>query len=162
MYAGGPLAFGVFRSRLPNLERPYRLPGGKVVAPIAFAAANLIVLWSGWDTLYKVDITVLIGYILLAVSRALKLNPIKPVLDFKAAQWLPVYLLGSLCITWLSSFDTGGAGSLHKPPLHFGWDMGVTVVFSLVIFYWAQAVALPTERIEQMIEEVVVEEKSDV
>ena len=33
-------------------------------------------------------------------------------------------------------------------------------VFSLVIYFWAQAVALPTERIEAMIDEVVVAEES--
>jgi amino acid transporter len=160
MYTGAPLAFGVFRNRLPGLERPYKLPGGAVVAPIAFVLANMIVLWSGYDTIYKVDVTVLVGYLLLALSRVLNLNPIKPVLDFKAAQWLPVYLIGSLLIIWVSSFDTGGAGSLRNPPLHFGWDMGVMAVFSLAIYFWAQAVALPTGRIESMIAEVVVAQES--
>jgi amino acid transporter len=156
MYAGAPLAFGVFRNRLPGFERPFKLPGGEVVAPIAFMLANMIILWTGWDVLYKVDITVLIGYVLLALSRALDLNPIKPQLDFKAAQWFPAFLIGSIGITWLSSFDTGGAGSLKHPPLHFGWDMLVMAVFSLGIYFWARAVALPTERIEALIEEVVV------
>ena len=48
MYAGAPLAFGVFREKLPDLERPYRLAGGEVMAPFAFIVANLIILWSGW------------------------------------------------------------------------------------------------------------------
>ena len=160
MDAGGPLAFGVFRNRLPGLERPYRLPGGAAFAPIAFVLANMIVLWSGWDVIYKVCISVLCGYLVLAVSRALNLNPIKPVLDFKAAQWLPVYLIGAAAITWLSSFDTGGVGSLKNPPLHFGWDMLVMAVFSLAIYYWARAVALPTERIEQMVAEVAAAEEA--
>ena len=162
MYAGAPLAFGVFRDRLPGFERPYRLPGGEVFAPIAFALANLIVLWTGWDTLYKVDLTVFVGYLLLAVSRTFKLNPITPVLDFKAAQWFPVYLIGSTAITWLSSFDTGGSGSLKHPPLHFGVDMAVMTVFSVAIYYWARAVALPAERIQQMIDEVIVVEEEGV
>ena len=31
MYAGAPLALGVFRNRLPEAERPYRLPGASVL-----------------------------------------------------------------------------------------------------------------------------------
>ena len=169
MYAGAPLAFGAFRSRLPEMERPFRLPAGPIMAPLSFILANMIVLWTGWDIVYKVDLTVLVGYVLLALSRVLNMNPIKPVLDFKAAQWLPVYLLGSLAIIWFSSFDTGGAGSYGNlnpkssgPPLHFGYDMLVMAVFSLVIFYWAMAVALPTERIQAMIDEVVIVEEDEV
>ena len=51
----------------------------------------------------------LIGYFLLALTRVLNLNPIKPVLDFKAAQWLPVYLIGSLVIIWASLPSTRAA-----------------------------------------------------
>jgi hypothetical protein len=44
----------------------------------------------------------------------------------------------------------------------FGWDMLAVAVFSMVIYYWAQAVALPTERIQEMIDEVVVDEQATV
>lgn len=33
MYAGAPLAYGVFSDRLPHFERPYRLPFGKFISP---------------------------------------------------------------------------------------------------------------------------------
>ncbi|MDP9250501.1 MAG: APC family permease, partial [Chloroflexota bacterium] len=42
MYAGAPLSFGVFRSRLPDAERPFRLPGGSWLSPLAFIVANLV------------------------------------------------------------------------------------------------------------------------
>ena len=158
MYAGAPLAFGVFRDRLPGMERPYRLPGGAVLAPVAFILANQIVLWTGYDTVYKLGISVFAGYAVLAASRALGLNMTVPRLDYRAAQWLPVYLLGMGVLSWLSSFDTGGAGSLAHPPLHFGWDMAAVAAFSVLIYVWARAVALPTTRIQQMIDEVTVVE----
>src|SRR5918911_1167052 len=53
MYAGAPLALGVFRSRLPDAGRPYRLPAARVFAPLAFVVANLLILWSGWTTDWK-------------------------------------------------------------------------------------------------------------
>lgn len=158
MYAGAPLAFGVFRDRLPGLARPYRLPGGALVAPVAFVLANEIVLWAGYDTVYKLGISVLAGYLVLILCRVMKLGTVTPRLDYRAAQWLPVYLLGMGVLAWLSSFDTGGAGSLTDPPLHFGWDMAAVAVFSVLIYFWARRVALPAERIQEMIDEVILAE----
>jgi amino acid transporter len=168
MYAAAPLAFGAFRSRLPDVERPFRLPGGNVVAPLAFILANEIILWSGWDTVYKLFVSVAIGYILIIGNRLLNLNPIRPALDLRSAAWMPVYLLGMLVIVWQSqTFDVSNA--LYKdagwlspsnPALPFGLDMGLVAVLSLLVYYWAMNVALPKERIEQMIAEVVVAEES--
>ena len=52
----------------------------------------------------------------------------------------------------LSTF--GGTGDLK-----LWWDMLVVAIFSLIIYYWALAVALPTEEINEMIEEVVTPEE---
>jgi hypothetical protein len=38
----------------------------------------------------------------------------------------------------------------------------VTAVFSLIIHYWAMAVALPASRIQYMVDQVVVPEEEDV
>jgi amino acid transporter len=89
MYAGAPLALGALRRRLPDAERPYRLPSATVLAPLAFVVANLLILWSGWTTDYKLGIAILIGYVVLAANRLLGLNPTAPVLDLRAAGWLP-------------------------------------------------------------------------
>ncbi|MET7737552.1 APC family permease [Streptomyces sp. NPDC005402] len=154
MYAGAPLAYGVFAERLPHLERPYRLPAGKVIAPLSFVVANLIIYWAGWDTLWRLGVAIVLGYLLLggyawyAVSAGL---PDAPRLDWKAAQWLPVYLLGLGLISWQGGF--GGQGHLG-----LWWDMLVVTAFSLVIYYWAKATASRPEDIERSIDEVVVTE----
>ncbi|MGW7819665.1 APC family permease [Streptomyces puniciscabiei] len=152
MYAGAPLAYGVFKDRLPNHERPYRLPAGNIISPLSFVVANLIIFWSGWDTLWRLGFAILIGYVLLGsyAAYAIRKNlPNAPRLDFKAAQWLLPYLAGIGVISYLSTF--GGNGDL---PLW--WDILVVAVFSLVIYYWAKATASKTEQIERDIEEVVV------
>lgn len=154
MYAGAPLAYGVFAERLPHLERPYRLPAGKVIAPLSFVVANLIIYWAGWDTLWRLGVAIVLGYLLLgayawyAVAAGL---PDAPRLDWKAAQWLPVYLLGLGLISWQGGF--GGQGHLA-----LWWDMLVVTAFSLVIYYWAKATASRPEDIERSIDEVVVTE----
>ncbi|MBO0828628.1 MAG: APC family permease [Streptosporangiales bacterium] len=155
MYAGAPLSFGVLRRRLPQAERPYRLAGGKVISPIAFIVANYLILWSGWPTDWKLGIAILIGYVILVVNRVFKLNPIAPELNWKAAQWLPVYLIGLGAIVYLSDF-----GPLKHPIFPLYVDLVVVAVFSLIIYYWAQAVALPAGRIQHMVDDVLVPEET--
>lgn len=157
MYAGAPLSFGVFRNRLPNAERPYRLPGGSWMSPLAFVVANLLILWSGWTTDWKLGVAILIGYVILIANRVFKMNPIQPQLDLRAAQWLPVYLIGMGLIVYASDF-----GPLKHPWFPLWWDMVVVAAFSLAIYYWALAVALPTEKIQRMIDQVVVPEEADI
>ena len=157
MYAGAPLAFGVFRRRLPNAERPWRAPLGSVLAPVAFVVANLLILWSGWDTVWRLGVAILIGYVVLAVTRIFNLNSESPQLDLRAASWLPFYLVGMGAIVYLSDF-----GPMKSPIFPLWWDMVAVAIFSAVIYYWAMAVALPTERIEDMIGDVVLPEEEDV
>ena len=152
MYAGAPLSLGVFRRRLPDAERPYRLPMANVLSPFAFVVANLIILWSGWTTDWKLGIAILLGYLILAVSRVFHLNDKPPVLNWHAAQWLPPYLIGMGIIVYLSTFGPKGWIPLW-------WDMVVVGAFSLVIYFWALHVALPREQIEAMISEVVLPEE---
>src|SRR5581483_6311580 len=157
MYAGAPLAFGVFRRRLPDAERPWRAPAGPVLAPLAFVVANLLILWSGWDTDWRLGVAIAIGYVILAATRVFRLNSQSPQLDLKAASWLPFYLVGMGAIVYLSDF-----GPMKSPVFPLWWDIVAVAVFSLVIYYWAIAVALPRDRIEQMIGEVVLPEEEGV
>ncbi|GAA2783720.1 APC family permease [Kitasatospora sp. CM 4170] len=156
MYAGAPLAFGVLRKRLPALERSYHLPAGTIISPIAFAVASLVIFWAGWDTLWRLGLAILIGYLLLggySAYAAAKGVPNAPRMDFKAGQWLPPYLIGMGLISWQGTFGEGSQGNL---PLW--WDILVVVVFSLGVYYWALAVALPVEEIERNIRGVEVVE----
>jgi len=152
MYAGAPLAYGVFADKLPHLERPYRLPGGKVISPVSFVVANLIIYWAGWDTLWRLGLAIVLGYVLLggyAWWANATNQPDAPRMDFKAAQWLPVYLLGMGVISAEGGF--GGAGNIG-----LWWDILIIAVFSLGIYYWARATSSKREDIERSIEEVVV------
>ncbi|MER8184832.1 APC family permease [Kitasatospora sp. NPDC094015] len=153
MYAGAPLAFGALRRRLPQRERSYRLPGGAVIAPLSFVVASLIIYWTGWHTLARLGIAIVLGYVLLgsyAAYATRKGLPNAPKLDWRAAQWLPAYLIGLGVISWQGSF---GDGQGHLP---MWWDMAVVAIFATGIYAWATRVALPADLIEQMIEDVEV------
>jgi amino acid transporter len=147
MYAGAPLALGVFRAKLPDAERPYRLPAAGLLAPLAFVVANLLILWSGWTTDWKLGVAILIGYVILAANRVFKLNPITPRFELRAAAWLPVYLVGMGLIVYLSDF-----GPTAHPWFPLWWDMVAVAAFSLGIFFWALRVALPADEIQKLID----------
>jgi amino acid transporter len=147
MYAGAPLALGVLRRRLPDADRPYRLPRAAVLSPRAFVVANLLILWSGWATDYKLGIAILIGYVILVLNRVLGLNPIRPQFELRSAVWLPVYLVGMGLIVYFSDF-----GPTAHPWFPLWWDMVAVAVFSALIYTWALRAALPAERIEQLLQ----------
>ncbi|MFI6444642.1 APC family permease [Kitasatospora sp. NPDC050543] len=153
MYAGAPLAFGALRRRLPARERSYRLPAGGVISPLAFVVASLIIYWAGWHTLSRLGMAIVLGYVLLgsyAFYATRKRLPNAPRLDWRAAQWLPVYLVGLGLISWQGGF---GEGQGNIP---MWWDMAAVAGFALVIYFWAIRVALPAEEIERNVADVEV------
>ncbi len=142
MYAGAPLAMSAFRKELPEADRPYRVPGGEVVSPIAFIIANMLIYWSGFETVWKLGVVIVIGYVLIGFFMAFDQN--RPPLDWKSATWLPVYLVGLGVISWQGQFSGGAvAAPLNTGRIPFWWDMLVVAVFSLIIYYWARVTCLP-------------------
>src|SRR5215471_20223403 len=153
MYAGAPLSLGAFRRTVPDADRPYRMPGAIVLAPAGFIIANLIIYWSGFEVLYKLGFCVIIGYVIIGIFMAYDKE--RPPLDWKSAQWLPVYLVGMGIISWLGQFS--GTSEDHPLPptnsglIPFWWDMLIVALFSLAIFYWAMATRLPREEMLNLV-----------
>jgi amino acid transporter len=153
MYAGAPLAMGAFRRQVPEADRPYRMPGAVVFAPLAFIVANLLIYWSGFITVWKLGICILIGYILIGISMAF--DPQRPKLNWKAGSWLPVYLIGMGLMSWMGQYS--GSSVPLVPPMNtgdlpFGWDFVAVIGFSLIIYYWAQYTRLPREEMLELVE----------
>jgi amino acid transporter len=154
MYAGAPLSLGAFRRGLPDAERPYQVPGASVISPLAFVICGLLIYWSGFETIWKLGIVLVIGYILIGVSMAYDKQ--RPPLDWKSAQWLPVYLIGMGIISWQGQF---GPNNTNRIP--FWWDMGIVAVFCLVIYYWAMATKLSREEMLDLINRQAVHSAED-
>ena len=143
------VALGALGLACADPERPYLLPVAAVREPLAFVGANQEILRSGWTTDYKLGIANLIGDAIRAANRILKLNPHTPALNWRAASWLPVYLVGTGLIVYASDF-----GPLTNPWFPLWWDMVAVTVFSLAIYAWAQRVALSREEIERQLAEL--------
>ena len=144
MYAGAPLSLAAFRRQVPDASRPYRMPAAVVIGPLGFLICSFLIYWSGFETVWKLGICLVIGYVLIGVF--MPFDPQRPPLDWKSAQWLPFYLVGMGIISWLGQY---GPDKLNRIP--FGWDFVVILVFTLVIYYWAVATALPREEVQRLV-----------
>ena len=134
-FGSGPLVLAAMRRQLPDQERPFRLPGGHAIPFLAFWSSNLIVFWSGWDIVWKLMVSVLLGLALLVVFQVTGKD--RPAMEFRAgASWLLPWLGGLTVFSWLGSYG-GGQGVL-------GFGVGIVVLlgFSAVIYAIAYAVRL--------------------
>jgi amino acid transporter len=155
MYAGAPLSLGAFRGQVPEAPRPYRMPGAVWLAPLAFIMSNLLIYWSGFEVLWKLAIAIVVGYVLIGIFMAF--DPQRPPLDWKSATWLPVYLIGMGIISWQGQYSGAPSSDKHPQPptntfnIPFWWDMLVVAGFSLIIYFWAMRVKLPTNEMLDLV-----------
>ena len=162
----GKLAMGALRMQDPDRERPFRLWGGTILAPLGFIVANEIILFSGWPVVWKLVLAIVVGFVLLALSLATSSAENRPSLDMRAGAWVWPYVIGLLVISYFSSFTQtdplspswlkGGTGLLT-----FGVDVLVMAVFSLAIYLLAMWLRLPSERAAEYIGDLTAEAEAE-
>ena len=155
-YAAVPLAFGAMRRQEPDHPRPFKLPAGEVVAPIAFIVANLVIYWTGWDILWKLLIAIVLGYVLLGIGHLVNPSEMLPSLDWRGGSWYLPYLVGLGVISYIGASDFGGIGVIP-----FGWDILVIAVFSLAIYYFAISVRLTPEEVRRHVADARAEAEEE-
>jgi len=143
IYSGQCLSLAAMRRQLPDWERPFRLKGAEILAPVGFVIANLIVLFAGWTIDWKMFAAIAIGLVLLAVSQLMRPKEDRVELDWASSVWMWPWLLGLLLLSLLSSFPGG------ENDLHFGVDMAATAAFSLIIYFFALTRRLPPEVVKE-------------
>lgn len=128
-YAMGPIALLCMRRELANEKRQFRLPAAHIICYVAFYFCNLLSYWTGWSTISKFAIAIVIGlcFFIFACWRG---RLAKESLGLKSIVWLLPYLLGLVLISYLGSF--GG-----KQIIPFGWDFLVIAIFSFAILCMA-------------------------
>ena len=142
-YALAPIACGALRINAPDLPRPFRVRGLKIISPLTFIIASLIVYWSGWSVicwLYPIEIVLFFCYIL--AGKKVPSEHVSLQQQIRSALWLVGYYVLTLIISYLGSF--GGKGVLTSP-----WDVIAMAAVSLVCYYWAMKTCLPTANITE-------------
>ncbi len=137
----GPIVLASLREQNPDLKRPFRLPFAAVLAPSAFVIATFVVYWTGWETNYKLFLTVAGGALFLFLYNRFKqgssLN-----LHLRSSFWLALLLIGQVSLSYLGTFG-GGRGFIP-----FGWDFLVVGSFSLSIYFFAVSTRLKVSDME--------------
>ena len=143
-YATVPLAFGAMRRQEPDHPRPFRLPGGEVLAPLAFIAANLVIYWTTWDINWKLFLAIALGFVLFAIAQVTNPSDRTPTLDWRGASWLWPYFIGMAVLSYIGPTDFGGIGIIP-----FGIDIIVVAIFSIAIYAFALSVRLTPEEVRR-------------
>lgn len=131
-YAMGPVALLSLRKTMPNGARPFYLHFSYLLSLVAFYFCNLMCYWTGWETVYKLAIALIIGMAVFLVA-FLRQRKVYETAHFKTILWIVPYLLGLVLISYLGSF--GGIKLLT-----FGWDFLVIAIFSVIMLHLAISV----------------------
>ncbi|MEC5228754.1 APC family permease [Bacillus inaquosorum] len=152
-YAIAPVSAGALRKNAKHVERPYRVRGMKMVAPLAFIFAAFIVYWAGWQTVSWILGVQFLMFLFYCLSK--KRVPVQDVTfkqQLKSVWWMLAFYLGMMIVSYLGSF--GGIGFLKNP-----FDLISVGVIALLAFIWSQYTALPKAIIDY--DEVEEEMNSD-
>ncbi len=142
-FGSGPVVLMAMRRQLPDHARPFRLPCAHVMSYLGFLSANMIVYWSGWDTVWKLMAAVLIGHAILALHEG-RFHRSTPSLEWRSGSWVLVWLAGLTLISYLGIY----AGSPHAGNLGvlgFGWSFLVMALFSALVMWLAASSRLSPE-----------------
>lgn len=143
-YAIGPIALLALRRKMPNIERPFRLPLPKFFSFMAFYICNLLLFWSGWNMVWRMLVAIAVGYIFLIIYRYFQAKKqIVEKLGWPNIFWLFPYFIGLGIISYFGSFGNG------KNLISFGWDFAVIAIFSIIILYFAVYKCKSTEQVEK-------------
>jgi amino acid transporter len=160
-FASGPLVHASLRRQVPDQERPFRLPGGHVIPLLAFWGSNLIVYWSGWTTVWKLMVAVLIGFALLAVY-VLTGRLSARELDVRAGAWVFPWLVGLTVISFIGNYPEPAAGNLND--LNFVLSAALLLVLSVGVYVMAYRFRLTPEaaqaNIDKTVQEATVEDEA--
>jgi len=126
-YAPGAISLMVFRKTDMVTKRPFKLPFAKILAPIAFIVANLLVYWSGWSAVEIIIPLDFAGILLVLVySHYTKI-------DMKYAMygiWMPVYLIFILIMSRIGSSLFHGLNYIAFP-----YDTIVFIIVTMVFYF---------------------------
>ena len=134
MYGFGPLSLAALHKLDPGRPRTYRVPAPAIMLPAAFCAANLILYWGGFATVWKLGVAILVGFGLFALG--VWRRKAWATLELRSARWVAPWLVGQVVLGALGRY---GGGYEVLP----SWvDLGVVIAFSLGIFYLALSMTL--------------------
>lgn len=153
-YCAGPAALNHFRRADPGGERGFRVPASTLIAPLGFVFGTLLVYWTGWGTMWRVDAGIILGLLIMGGYYFARPRQARPSLDAVHSLWIWVWLIGINAFTLLGAFQ-GWPGSAPEQldswyhplsVLRFPYDTIWVAAFAVLIYALAQFTALPPDK----------------
>ena len=161
-FGSGPLVLAAMRRQLPEHERPFRLPAGNLIAFVGFYCSNLIVYWAGWTTNWKLFVSVVLGFVVLAVLQLRAPRDRRPAMDWRAgASWVLPWLGGLCLISYLGDYPEHSKHAGNTATISFGWGFLAILALSIVVYALALRQRLPVRQVERNRDETVAESDLD-
>jgi amino acid transporter len=125
-----PISVMALRRTAPDFHRPLRVPGLKVLAPIAFVLATLMLFWARWPHTGEIMLLLIFPLPVYFYYQA-KGNWLDFGRQLKAAWWLLGYLMVITALSWAGSKEFEG-----KDYIKYGWDQLAVAITSLAFYFW--------------------------
>lgn len=146
MYAFAPVSLAALQRRMPHRPSPYRMPYPRVLNPLGFIAANLIIYWGGFEAMWKLLTAIFLGRVLFELALRRSHDVHRADIDWRAASWIWPWLIGMTIIGLTGRYGTGAQNILPD------WiDILVVIAFSLVMFYYAVSLAMSSDQIHTVL-----------
>lgn len=149
-YGIGPICILAMRRIAPDHARPFKLRFHKFFSYMAFYFCNLMLYWCNFDTLWKLDVVLAIGFIINSVYN--KDNAFK---CETSVYWFISYMALLLGFSYIGTF--GG-----KSYITFPWDILAMLPLSILILFTSQFVIEDGHKFEEPEEDAVLLQKSGV
>ena len=137
-YGIGPICLLAMRRLQPTRQRPFKLSASTFFCHVAFYACNLMLYWCGFDILWKLNLALLIGFLINLKYQKRKISAIHPSL-----YWFIGYMATMLTLSYLGSF--GGINQLQFP-----LDIIAILPISILILHFSQFVLIDNKTHEAM------------
>lgn len=141
----GPICLPIFRKKFPKLKRPFVLPFANAISFLAFYICTLLLHWTGWETIKKLDIAIGIGFLIFFVAHFFEMKRPRDALHLKSFIWVLLYLTTSGVLSYFSEFG-GGLGVISMKI-----DFFLLLISSAVIFWIAQKTTVDFDKYESEI-----------
>ncbi len=156
-FGSGPIVLAAMRRQLPDHHRPFKLPGGDIIPFLAFYSANMIVIWAGWGTNWKLFVAVALGFVVLAIFYATSRDSMPP-MDWKSgATWALPWLAGLCLISYLGDYPDKSKHAGNTSTIVFGVDFVVVLVLSALVWWLALKVRLSNDVVADNLEQMTAE-----
>ena len=138
-YAIAPVCLLALRDQAPKQDRPFKLPFVKLWAWIAFYICTLLAYWSGWTTISKLAIALILGLVVLFGYHNFTKRGRDLTFHWRASTWVWPYFIGIILISYFGNFGHGLA------LIPFGWDFAIIGIFCIFILWLSQKYKLPAK-----------------